>query len=195
MILPTHSETPITSPLGGASTGGPALTLTDLSAAQGIVHLRGAGATQVLTDRFGAAPSAVGEVITVVDRLLACLRPAACVLLLPAGGTDEVITHLEAAAGDAHITLTNLTHGRGQMRLSGEHAPDVLATLCGLDFSARAFPDHHAAQTSLAKVQALLVRHDAAEADISPSYVIIVDRSLAAYVWQALADAMQEHIP
>lgn len=193
MILPTHSETPITSPLGSESIGSPALMLTDLSATQGIVHLRGAGAAAVLTDRFGAAPSAVGDVIAIAGGLLICLRPDAYALLPPDGNADEAIAHLEAAADEAHITLTDLTHGRGQMRLSDELAPDVLSTLCGLDFSAAAFPDHHAAQTSLAKVQALIVRHNAA--DSTPSYVIIVDRSLAAYVWQALADAMHEHIP
>lgn len=45
------------------------------------------------------------------------------------------------------------------------HAADVLAHLCALHFSDRTFPDHHAAQTSLAKV--------------------------AAYVWAVMADIIR----
>jgi sarcosine oxidase, subunit gamma len=87
------------------------------------------------------------------------------------------------------VTLTDITHGRAGIALVGTQARDVLAKVCGLDFSDRTFLDKHAAQTSLAKVRALIIRDDE---DSLPIYKLFVDRSLASYVWDVVYDAAQE---
>lgn len=95
---------------------------------------------------------------------------------------ESTVERLREASGSAHVTITDLTHGRGQFRLSGPRAVEVLHKSCALDFSDSAFPNLHAAQTGLAKVHALIVRLD----ESTPAYYLAVDRSLAAYVWEAV---------
>lgn len=109
-------------------------------------------------------------------------------LLLAADGLTS-LERLDGLIEDCHVTVTDITHGRCALHLVGIGAVRVLRKLCGLDFSDKAFPVNHAAQTSLAKVRTLIIR---ADFRVRQFYLLIVDRSLGQYVWDVVADAMQE---
>ncbi len=170
----------IASPLvGKVDLAGEQVKLSELRT--GLLHIRGKAAEQVLN----AAAMAVGDVLKTDEGLLVRLRRDEFVLL-----TEEVNAATERIAqqiGDQHVTLTDITHGRGGMTLSGKRVNDVLAKVCALDFGK--FVNYHAAQSSLAKVRALIIRHDGGDL---PTHHIIVDRSMAAYVWDVVWDAAQE---
>lgn len=73
--------------------------------------------------------------------------------------------------------------------LTGEHGAETFAKVCGVDLRAEKFADGHIAQTSLARVNAIIVRNDLGTA---PCFYILSDVSSAEFLWDCLLDAMQE---
>lgn len=194
MTLPTKSDLPLISPLPDSETTGTPQTveLADLSATQGLIGILGCDAEGPLRQTYADAPASPGDVWSFGEGALARLTQDEFALLLnDQNQMESAIERLREASEGARVTLTDLTHGRGQFRLSGPRAVEVLHKLCGLDFSDTAFPGPHAAQTSLAKVRALIVRLDG---PTTPAYHLIIDRSLAAYVWEAVVDAMRAFV-
>ena len=186
-MLQTTSHIAFASPLTATLKGkqgvslaeiGDSVGLADLSG-QPIWHVRGKNATSALD----AVPSHVGDVITVRDGLIAQPRSEQDFLLNIKPETQS------SSDGASVLTVTDMTHSYGHLLLLGQQAANVLAKVCGLDFSDQAFPDHHMAQTSLAKVRASIIRHDR---DNLPAYHILVGYPVTVYVWEVLVDAMQE---
>lgn len=73
--------------------------------------------------------------------------------------------------------------------LTGEHAAITLAKVCGVDFRTHKFSERKLAQTSLARVNAIVLRNDFGT---TPCFFILSDVSSAEYLWDALLDAMVE---
>ena len=82
------------------------------------------------------------------------------------------------AAGGA---LFDLSASRVAYRLAGDRTTDVLATGCPLDLNAYTFRTGQCAQSVFGRINALLYKSDDA-----PTFVIMVARSFARDVWQAL---------
>jgi sarcosine oxidase subunit gamma len=104
--------------------------------------------------------------------------------LLVAESVDSPLAHfieklnaLNAAGG----ALFDLSASRVAYRLAGERAADVLASGCPLDLHPRAFRAGDCAQSVFGRVNALLYKSDDA-----PTFAIMVARSFARDVWQAL---------
>ena len=74
-------------------------------------------------------------------------------------------------------------------RLSGTMGPDCLAKLCGVDLRLHRFVDLTVAQTSLARLSAVIVRDDRSG---GPAFHILADSASALYLWDCLTDAMAE---
>lgn len=72
-------------------------------------------------------------------------------------------------------------------QLSGLHCNDILAKLCAVDLRNESFANGQIAQTSMAHVGVIIVRKDI---DELPAYLILVDSSLAEYLWDCLIGAM-----
>jgi heterotetrameric sarcosine oxidase gamma subunit len=102
----------------------------------------------------------------------------------PPGGEDEALEGLRSQVAGRHLTLTDLTHARAEMRLVGPAGPAVLGQLCGLDLAR--FSDGEARQTSVAKTAQLILRRDLGGL---PAFSLIGARSLGAYLWEALLEA------
>jgi len=200
MTLSTTSQQPIISPLATilpravssksaqeqAQTVRSAVGLAEIATWQ-ILDIRGADAETVLSAAFATPSMGIGAVTGVTAGLLVRLRRDQFALLTP--DLPAALERLTAPAEDALLTLTDISHGRGVIFLGGAQAAAVLSKVCGLDFMDAKFPNLFAAQTSLAKVRALIVRFDTAQ---TPAFYVIVDRSLTAYVWDVLVDAAHE---
>lgn len=74
-------------------------------------------------------------------------------------------------------------------RLAGTAGPDCLAKLCGVDLRLHRFADLAVAQTSLARLSAVIVRDDRSGI---PAFHILADSASALYLWDCLMDAMAE---
>ncbi|CRM10512.1 sarcosine oxidase subunit gamma [Pseudomonas sp. 52 E 6] len=75
------------------------------------------------------------------------------------------------------------------VRLSGEVIAQVMAKLCGVDLSFPAFKPGMVAQTSVARVNAIVIHTGIVEL---PAFHILWDRASKAYFEGALRDALEE---
>lgn len=92
-------------------------------------------------------------------------------------------------ASEQFVTVTDITHGRAEIRVIGPDSQTLLSKVCGLDFHPSAFPNETAKQSSLAKTTQLIIRRDIGEL---PAFSIIGAQSLGPYVWDTLMEAGRE---
>ena len=187
-VLSTFSELPITSPLAGilpdqrAEFTGSSLGLTEITG-RALLNVRGDEAAAALQ----CADMKIGDAAARRDGLIARLRRDEFTLLTRT--PRESFASIESTIGEQRVTLTDITHGRCGLLLAGNDTPNVLPKVCGLDFADGQFPNLHAASSSLAKVLTLIIGADIGQ---MPAYGLIVDRSLARYVWSVVFDAARE---
>ena len=178
---------------GGRS--GAALTITDCTPLAK-VHLRapwnGAMAKALAVpfgraDRDGASPDGASPE---GGWLVVGSGPGEWLVLAPPGAaaavTDWLATVAADAAGDEFVSMTDLTHGRALVRVTGPDAADLLARLCGTDLEDDMAPDGAALRSAVAGVATDIVRDDRAAV---PSYLLHCERSSGQYLFGALAGA------
>jgi len=79
------------------------------------------------------------------------------------------------------------------LAVTGEHAAAMFAKLCGVDLRAQSFPQGRVAQTSIARLNGVIVRDDRGDdRDAAPFYHLLADCAAAEYLWDCLLDAMAE---
>lgn len=193
---------------GGGPAGGTPALLWDESHWRKIL-IEGRDGARVL-DGIGALPHSddslpVGAGIRLKEMAVYRLRADQLILLAPPGvagerageRADERLTALFDTEQGGDLSVTDITHGRAQLRLAGPAAAGILSRLCGLDFRTTQFPNLSARQTSVAKTAQLIVRDDLLSGlstnddstAVIPSYALIGARSLGAYLWETLLDA------
>ena len=153
---------------------------------RGRILVQGEAAAAIIGEAAGGVPEKIGEVTGTAAMEIARLRPDLFHVGTSAEGRAGTLTSLRDAKTDALSTITDVTHGRFEMRLVGPAAPVLLSKLCGLDFDSAAFPSGAARQTSVAKTRQLVIRSDLADL---PAYRLLGSRSLGAYVWDTLMAA------
>ena len=116
--------------------------------------------------------------------------PREWLVLAPPGTAAQVAGWLTTLAADAapeeFASVTDLTHGRALMRITGPDAADLLARLCGADLHDEMAPDGAALRAPVAGVATDIVRDDRAGV---PSYLLHCERSSGQYLFGALAGA------
>ncbi|RRW40624.1 sarcosine oxidase [Pseudomonas luteola] len=75
------------------------------------------------------------------------------------------------------------------LALTGEHIAQIMAKVCGVDLRASVFAPGDVAQTSIARVNGIVIN---ASTDEIACFYLLCDRPSAHYLWGALLDAMQE---
>jgi sarcosine oxidase subunit gamma len=73
--------------------------------------------------------------------------------------------------------------------LTGKYIEQTLAKICGVDLREPSFPLGAIVQTSVARVNAIMVRHKVNNIAV---FSILSDSSSAEYLWDSLLDAMNE---
>ena len=73
--------------------------------------------------------------------------------------------------------------------LTGRHVSATLAKLCGVDMRLSKFADGSIAQTSLARINIVVIRNDLGT---TPTFYLLADSASADYLWPCLIDAMNE---
>ena len=73
--------------------------------------------------------------------------------------------------------------------LTGKYIEQTMAKICGVDLRKSSFPPDAIVQTSVARVNAVIVRH---EENNIPIFSILSDSSSAEYLWDSLLYAMRE---
>ncbi len=152
---------------------------------QGMITLRGApgdvaGAVQSVLGadlpgqrRLGAGPG--GQVLW--------MSPDEWLLLVPYAAVRDTVAALETALAGAFATVADVSDARAMIHLTGPQGRDVLAKLCPVDFADFAVGELR--RTRAAQVAAALWRTG------PESWSLICFRSVAAYLWEALATVSQ----
>lgn len=73
--------------------------------------------------------------------------------------------------------------------LYGGEAATMFATLCAVDLSSRAFANGDIAQTSLARISAVIIRSDEAQ---QARFLVLADSASAQYLWDCLIEAIAD---
>ena len=73
--------------------------------------------------------------------------------------------------------------------VSGEHAAEMFAKICGIDLRRAKFAEGSIAQTSIAKMSAIILRQDFGQA---LGFHLLADSASADYLWDCLQDATIE---
>lgn len=73
--------------------------------------------------------------------------------------------------------------------MTGAYLPEIMAKVCGVDLRERGFPLGAIAQTSVARINAIVVHH---QIKGIPCFSLLCDSAAAEYLWDCLLDAMAE---
>lgn len=128
--------------------------------------------------------------------LAARLAPAE-VLILGAAGADEGLPARLEEAWQGESLPPERPRGFPVPRrdshacfiVAGEKAPVMFAKLCAVDLRLDKFPDLAVAQTSIARLSAIVIRCDR---EGTPAFHLLADSASAEYLWDCLIDAMEE---
>ena len=111
--------------------------------------------------------------------------PGEWLLVGAPGGAAELVQR-GVTAGNEFVTVTDVTHGRTLLRLTGAQGAAVLAKVCGIDFSERVTPTGTALRALLGRLVTDLVRDDVAG---DRSYLLHCERSTGHHLYATLLDA------
>ncbi len=73
--------------------------------------------------------------------------------------------------------------------ISGIFTPDMFSKLCAIDLRTNKFGNNMVAQTSLARISAIIIRNDL---NALTNYLVLVESASAEYCWDCVLEAMQE---
>ena len=128
--------------------------------------------------------------------LAARLAPAEVLLLDGLEGAGATIIRLDQAwawGAERPRRLIGYPMPRSESHawfmVCGRLAPAMFAKICGVDLRSRCFAEGAIAQTSVAKMNAILIRADLGAA---PGFHVLADSASAEYLWGCIADAMEE---
>jgi sarcosine oxidase subunit gamma len=155
--------------------------------------LKGRDAFPWLTQQGALAPSGDNRARAQADgSLIARLAPGEALILSawPDGRASlaEAIEGLPPEGrGACYPMLRRDSHS--WFVLTGTDAPWTFAKLCGVDLAADQFPDGSIAQTSVARLTAIVIRHNLAG---TIGFSLLAESASAEYLWDCLLDAMAE---
>ena len=151
----------------------------------------GRGATTWLEEAGFDVPESVNRAVRQADADVLARLSSDEYLLLAAGllAGDAVPGDLpdtvSAASGPVYTLPRRDSHA--WFAVSGQRAPELLATVCGVDLRDAAFRDGAVAQTSVARVSAVLLR---ADLGVTPCFFVLGSSTAAEYLWDSLAGAL-----
>ena len=159
---------------------------------RGLLVLRGDRADakfrRAVSSALGLDP--VAEPLTAARRrdvAMLWLGPDEWLVAVPERRVERIERELRRALDGQRAALSDVSHSRAILSLSGPEARSLLAKGCPLDLHPRVFTPGRCAQSTLARCQMLIHQVSA-----SPEFEIHVHRSFAQYAWTWLEDAGQE---
>jgi sarcosine oxidase subunit gamma len=158
---------------------------------------KGAGTVEWLTSQgLSIGPDSNRAYRQTSGELAARLAPTEIFLIDCIAGTGELIRRLNAAwswGSENPRKLTGYPMPRSEshawLMVTGVRAPAMFAKVCGVDLRPQRFAGGTIAQTSVAKMSAIIIRSDLGEV---PAFHLLADSASAEYLWLCLCDAMAE---
>ncbi len=161
------------------------------------VGFKGAGTADWLTEQKVSVPPESNQAIAQEDGGLAArLAPGEVLILGALAGADDLPARLSAAWAKAPIPpksprgfLVPRADSHAWFLLTGTDSPAMFAKMCGVDVRPAKFAAGRIAQTSIARLNGIVIRDDKGGL---PAYHLLADSASAGYLWGCLHDAMAE---
>lgn len=116
-----------------------------------------------------------------------CLSPGEWLIVTEDKSAGELMQNFQALLDSNHTAVYDTSDGLALFRLSGPGAPWLLSKLSCLDFLAGCSAGQHCARTRMAQISVLVHYHETA--DDGFCFDLMVDRSMAAYLWALLLES------
>ncbi len=131
-----------------------------------------------LQSTLGTKLPTQGQVLLADAIELHWLTPSEWLVVCDLPHEVEVQERLFRALSGQHVHVSPITDSRAIFALEGTGVTDIVAQGCAMDLDPAAFPAGQSVTTRFAKVPVLLHRRD------EYLFELMVDRSLARYVWE-----------
>jgi len=159
--------------------------------------LKGAGTVEWLSEQgLVIGPESNRAYAQAGSALAARLAPTEVLLLDGLAGEGRLIRRLEEAwrwGEEQPRKLIGYPMPRADSHcwfaVSGAQAPAMFAKICGADLRPAKFAEGAIAQISVAKISAIVIRHDLGP---TTSFYLLADSASAEYLWHCVTDAMTE---
>ena len=125
--------------------------------------------------------------------LVAVLAPNEAALLSPLNEPALTLWDLAAACSlDDGVRRYPVPRADANFEflISGRHAAEMFSKVCGVDLRPAVFAADAVAQTSVARLNAIVVRSDVGDI---PAYRMLGDSAAAEFMWDAILDTMAEY--
>ena len=116
-----------------------------------------------------------------------CLRPREWMFISETTGPGELLHHVMGTVDPAQTAVSNQSDGLAILRLSSAASAWLLCKLSGLDYLAAATFGLHCASTRIGQIAVIVHYHQAEGEDFI--FDLILDRSLAPYLWNLLRES------
>ncbi len=126
------------------------------------------------------------------DGTLACRLSGGELLLVSGDNADSATIDKLAAAwtmGGAVCFPVPRSDTNTRIAITGSRVPEMMAKMCGIDLRTHRFANHQIAQTSVARMNAILIRNDRGD---TYALDMVLDSASIVYMWECLTDAMAE---
>ncbi|MCG8561966.1 MAG: hypothetical protein MI824_19385 [Hyphomicrobiales bacterium] len=117
------------------------------------------------------------------------LGPNEWMLMTDAGGETALLKALAPALSDIHHQLVDATDGATVIELSGHRAREMLMKLTTIDLHQREFRAGDVAGSRFGRIAATLYQSRDDGPDGGPAFELIVQSSMADYLWCLLAES------
>ena len=154
--------------------------------------LKGRGVAAWLTRQGMSMPVADNRAERQRDgSLLARLSPAEVLILAPLAGKSVIAEPIGRIAPDGQDACYPAPRRESHcwFVVIGSDAAKMFAKLCGVDLAPERFAIGQVAQTSVARLNAILIRQDLGG---KLAFFLLADSASAEYLWDCLLDAMTE---
>lgn len=171
-----------------ASVSGPSATLSALPILGQITLRAGPDCLPLAAAALGVSvPTDPNRFQSDGARAALWLGPDEWLILVPRPEVATTIARFEMALAGNHFAAVNTSAARLGLEISGRMARTVMAKGCHLDLHPQHFGPGHVAQSTLARVPAIILQRDEA-----PTYWVLLRPSFALYVARWMIDAMAE---
>lgn len=173
------------------------LSLTDFSGLSRL-GIKGPGTCEWITEKGLSVPAKSNRALRQSDgALLARLAPNEILILGDIDQQSTAIAELikarqsvEDSAASPRGYIVPRQDGHAWFRITGQKTAETLAKLCGVDLRAGSFDNLQVAQTSVARLNAIVIRDDLADVH---AFHLLADSASAEYWWECLLDAGAEY--
>lgn len=158
---------------------------------------KGPGIIDWLSTQGLALPSESNQAVSQSDGSLAArLSPTEMLVLDDLACASGAVARLrtvwqnqENTPGSTRAFMAPREDSHAWFGLAGAQGAAMLAKVCAVDLRASIFGNGNIAQTSVARLGAVIIRHDLGK---TLHYHILADSAAAGYLWDCLLDAMDE---